>query len=581
MRSFLDHLFGEGVGSDVLPFSPVILNDRLGDSNATDRNYEVVVAGRKIGIFRFDTSLMRWVLIPCIGLGDNYDRFTKRIYSLGAEFSLLLLNESSIRGIDLESSVNDDHFFLKSGPVIGLARCITRANGLGEKLPLIKVCDSKLIESISFKEVSWLEVAHINEHFLVEQEEECIAFLREVRREYGLPVTVAFSGGKDSTATLLLAEKAFGEDFTVLYVDTGIEFPESRDYVIDLIKAHNLTGNFRTVTPERSFWNLSEIFGPPARDYRWCCKVLKFAPIAKYIRANFSSRTLTLTGKRKYESKKRQIESKVEPNRWLPGQILVNPIRDWSSLQVWLYLFLNDIPINPVYQIGVDRLSCWICPGLRLAEILRLQLNHPELNRRLLFYLRRWSKAYGFSEEWISSGAWRTLTPTKYQLRNQPNQTFFTGDFSSQRAALWRRIDGYSLCSDDAYFSVMRLNVHCDIAKVFSILKPFDPKIIGKNLIVLRFKGGSIQVSENGLVQIRSETKEIADKIGKTLLRHVLRATLCIGCGLCVSVCPSKARQIVGEELIINDSCAKCHVCQDVKCPIDTNILKDKGRILL
>ena len=63
---------------------------------------------------------------------------------------------------------------------------------------------------------------------LDELESEAIFILREVAAEFANPVLL-FSGGKDSTVLLRLAEKAFRPErfpFALLHVDTGHNFPE-------------------------------------------------------------------------------------------------------------------------------------------------------------------------------------------------------------------------------------------------------------------------------------------------------------------------------------------------------------------
>ena len=47
---------------------------------------------------------------------------------------------------------------------------------------------------------------------------------------YGGKVAVSFSGGKDSTVLLDLARRAF-PDIKAAYVDTGLEYPELREFV--------------------------------------------------------------------------------------------------------------------------------------------------------------------------------------------------------------------------------------------------------------------------------------------------------------------------------------------------------------
>ena len=56
------------------------------------------------------------------------------------------------------------------------------------------------------------------------------AKILEWHHHYGGKVAVSFSGGKDSTVLLDLARRAF-PDLPAVFVDTGLEYPEIREFV--------------------------------------------------------------------------------------------------------------------------------------------------------------------------------------------------------------------------------------------------------------------------------------------------------------------------------------------------------------
>ena len=68
-------------------------------------------------------------------------------------------------------------------------------------------------------------------------------------------VSVSFSGGKDSTVLLDLARRAF-PDIPAVFVDTGLEYPEIRDFVKSIPKVTWLR-------PEIPFPRVIETYGYP------------------------------------------------------------------------------------------------------------------------------------------------------------------------------------------------------------------------------------------------------------------------------------------------------------------------------
>lgn len=72
---------------------------------------------------------------------------------------------------------------------------------------------------------------------------------------YGGKVAVSFSGGKDSTVLLDLARRAF-PDIPAVFVDTGLEYPEIREFV-------KTVPNVTWLRPERPFSKVISEYGYP------------------------------------------------------------------------------------------------------------------------------------------------------------------------------------------------------------------------------------------------------------------------------------------------------------------------------
>jgi DNA sulfur modification protein DndC len=222
-------------------------------------------------------------------------------------------------------------------------------------------------------------------------------------REYGQRYkhwAIAFSGGKDSTATVALVAWAVisGEveapsSLTILYADTRMEFPPLQRSALNLLG--DLSGMFVTkvVLPslDRRFfvYMLGRGVPPPKNRFRWCTPMLKVEPMMmalKKLRKDAGEKILMLTGVRLGESEVRDQRIALSCSRddgecgqgWY--QIATDeavadtlaPLLHWRLCHVydWIYLYkdvhgFNTSDIAVIY--GEDEIRTG-CVGCNLAS---------------------------------------------------------------------------------------------------------------------------------------------------------------------------------------------------------------------
>lgn len=232
--------------------------------------------------------------------------------------------------------------------------------------------------------------------------------IRSIRQHiHDRPVAnVSFSGGKDSTVVLALARKAGVE--STFFIDTGIEFPETVAFVRSM--------GVGVVEKAGDFWAAVEKAGPPAKDGRWCCKLLKLKPLKIHLAT--TGPCVTIQGNRWYESWNRADLDITSQNPANPLQLNISPIRNWRALEVWLYLWWSGLPVNPLYDLGLERIGCYLCPAMLESEHERLRELHPGLAERWDAFLVKWARDHGLPPGYAAWGLWRwkELPPKMVEL---------------------------------------------------------------------------------------------------------------------------------------------------------------------
>jgi len=173
---------------------------------------------------------------------------------------------------------------------------------------------------------------------------------------------VPWSGGKDSTATLIPSLKALGKKVVPVFADTGLEFKETLKYVDDLACQLGISP-IKLKAPIKEAIEFGREL-PTIRN-RWCMH-LKVKATQEYIRQlSKTGKVLMIVGDREAESPSRLKRLATIEHE---DHVEVAPIKLWSAMHVQLYLTYNKVPLNPMYDYGFFRVGCYICLALRSWE---------------------------------------------------------------------------------------------------------------------------------------------------------------------------------------------------------------------
>jgi sulfate adenylyltransferase subunit 2 len=197
-------------------------------------------------------------------------------------------------------------------------------------------------------------------------EAESIHILREVVAEFERPVML-YSIGKDSSVLLRLAQKAFYPGpipFPLLHIDTGYKFAEMirfRDWYAAEVGARLIVHTNREA--------LDDGTQPFAVGTQRCCSLLKTKSLLDGLQeGHFDA---AFGGARRDEERSRAKErvfslrnakgqwdpKRQRPELWhllnsrvAPGEsVRVFPLSNWTELDVWHYILVENIPVVPLY----------------------------------------------------------------------------------------------------------------------------------------------------------------------------------------------------------------------------------------
>jgi len=88
-----------------------------------------------------------------------------------------------------------------------------------------------------------------------------------------------------------------------------------------------------------------------------CCHIRKGEPLKRAL----SGLDAWITGLRKDQASSRASIKKVELDTVNGNIVKVNPLRDWTSEQVWSYIRENHVPYNKLFDQGYTSVGCAPC----------------------------------------------------------------------------------------------------------------------------------------------------------------------------------------------------------------------------
>lgn len=241
---------------------------------------------------------------------------------------------------------------------------------------------------------------------------------------------VSISGGKDSTATLLLAlERHPKEEVQAVFADTGNEHQMTYDYVrylqaklgieIKWLKQDFSDWWWRRRDYVRDKWPLKGVSadaisrtlmileqGPtgnpyldlciiknrfPSRRAQFCTQYLKTEPLMEFANDLLEAghEVESWQGVRAEESENRAALPEREDRGG--GYVVYRPIHKWTVDMVFEQHRKHGVEPNPLYKLGMGRVGCMPCINVAKDELLEISKRFPEQIDRIA----QWERLVG------------------------------------------------------------------------------------------------------------------------------------------------------------------------------------------
>jgi 3'-phosphoadenosine 5'-phosphosulfate sulfotransferase (PAPS reductase)/FAD synthetase len=199
-----------------------------------------------------------------------------------------------------------------------------------------------------------------------------------------IKIIISLSGGKDSIATYLLAQASGVPIHSMVFADTGWEFPE----VYDMLQQIEEQDDIRIIRllPKESFDDQLKRYSWPHMKGRWCTRN-KVGNISQYLNQIKEKESVMVecVGFAADEVN-RALKMQDQGEKEWPAFPLIDAGMDEKAALTYAQedgYFWGDAVSTGLYS-KFDRVSCWCCPLKNQKELETLRSQFPEYWQRLL-----------------------------------------------------------------------------------------------------------------------------------------------------------------------------------------------------
>lgn len=256
---------------------------------------------------------------------------------------------------------------------------------------------------------------------------------------------------------------------------------------------------------------------------------------------------MTFDGVRAEESTRRSGYDRIGKGKHI-YTFNAHPILNWNNVEIFLYLMLHDLPINPAYKFGKSRVGCLICPFSTAWDDRIINKLYPNELAPFVEKIKSYASTAKIKDidGFVKERRWKLkilgITSGLPQITVSESPELFRIEIKNPR---------------QSFFSW--LGALCDYT-VNSQKNMFSGALyIGQTVYHYTIKE-NLKPASSIL-----EINELTDTKTKLLIRRLAQKVAhCINCEVCEVDCPTGALSILPHVNIDKSKCIHCHKCLNV-----------------
>jgi phosphoadenosine phosphosulfate reductase len=181
-------------------------------------------------------------------------------------------------------------------------------------------------------------------------------------------IAISFSGAED--VVLIDMAHKINKDIKVFSLDTGRLHAETYQFIERVRKHYGITIDvmYPDAAQLENLVSAKGLFSFYEDGHQECCGIRKVAPL----RRKLSTLDAWITGQRKDQSPTRANVPVVQIDKAFSNDdrtlIKFNPLANWTSADIWMYIRSYEVPYNPLHERGFISIGCEPCTRPTLPQ---------------------------------------------------------------------------------------------------------------------------------------------------------------------------------------------------------------------